>query len=273
MKRRFTLKNFLIKALIAYLVLVAVIFFIQRNLLYYPFGDYRSPQELGMNYVQELHLATADDKQALAWFAPPMEDSSGKVVVFFHGNGGGIVLNRGVLNLLREAQLGYLAVEYRGYPGYEGKTTEQGIYHDARASMEFLFKQGYEAEDIVLFGQSLGSGVAVQMATEYDVGLLVLLSPFTAIADAAASIYWYLPVQYLVLDRFDSFSKIQDVTAPVYIFHGTEDTLVPFSLGQRLYEQANDNKRFFELTGQDHNRVDIAAVIREIAAFAEKETP
>src|SRR5690606_3529702 len=108
---------------------------------------------------------------------------------------------------------------------------------------------------------------AVQMATEYEVGLVALIAPFTAIADAAADIYWYVPVHYLVLDRFDSYSKIRDVTAPIYIFHGTEDTLVPIALGQRLYDHATSQKRFFALEGQGHNRLEFARIIREIAGF------
>lgn len=260
--------------LIAYIGLVAILFLMQRNLLYYPFGAYQPPQEIGLQNTQELRLPTPDGQQALAWFSPPPEDSSGRVAVFFHGNGGGLKQNSFLLTMLQQSRLGFLAVEYRGYPGYEGKTTEENIYNDARAGMDFLEAQGYTPDKLILLGQSLGSGVAVQMATEYEVGLVALISPYTTIADAAAHIYWYLPVQWLVLDRFDSFGKIRDVTAPVYIFHGTEDTLVPFALGQRLYDHATTQKRFFALDGQDHNRLEFERIIREIAAFtgAEKVT-
>lgn len=255
----------------AYLALVAALFFIQRDLLYYPFGTYQPPQEIGLDGTQELWLPTPDGQEALAWFSPPPEDSSGRVVAFFHGNGGGLKHTAFLLTMLQQSGLGFLAVEYRGYPGYEGKTTEQNIYNDARAAMDFLVERGYTPDKRILLGQSLGSGVAVQMATEYDVGLVALIAPYTAIADAAAGIYWYIPVQWLVLDRFDSFSKIRDITAPLYIFHGTEDTLVPYALGQRLYDHATSQKRFFALDGQGHNSLEYAEIIREIAAFTGAE--
>lgn len=268
---RVSIRKILFTVVFAYAALLAVLFFSQRDLLYYPFGEYAPPQQAGLENTQEMRFATADGTQSLAWFSPPPEDSSGKVVVFFHGNGGSIGHNVGLLTRLQHERFGFLAMEYRGYPGYAGDTTEQNLYIDARAAMEFLQEQGYRGEDIILLGQSLGSGIAVQMAVEYDVALLALLSPFTAIADAAAEIYWYVPVQYLVLDRFDSYSKIADVSAPIYIFHGSDDTLVPIALGKRLYDRATAQKRFFEQEGKGHNNLDLTRVIRRIAEFTDAQ--
>lgn len=264
-------KRGLINFALFYFGLMAVLFFIQRNLLYYPNGDYAPPATAGMEHTQELRLPAPDGGKSLAWFSPPPEDSSGHVVVFFHGNGDRLGYLHRLLTRLQEARLGFLAVEYRGYPGSAGELSEASLYNDGRAALDFLQAQGYREEHIILLGQSLGTGVAVQMATEYDVALVALISPFTAIADAAAEIYWYMPVQFLVLDKFDSYSKIRDVTAPLYVFHGTDDTLVPFALGQRLYNHATTQKRFFALDGQGHNTVDMASIIREIALFTQSD--
>lgn len=265
------LKRLLILCIAFYVGLLIMLFLMQRSLLYHPHGDYAPPATAGMENTQELRLPAPDGGKSLAWFSPPPEDSSGHVVVFFHGNGDRLGHMRHLLTQLQEARLGFLAVEYRGYPGAAGALSEESLYNDGRAALDFLQAQGYRAEHIILLGQSLGTGVAVQMATEYDVALVALISPFTAIADAAAEIYWYMPVQYLVLDKFDSYRKIRDVTAPLYIFHGTDDTLVPFALGQRLYDHATTQKRFFALDGQGHNTVDMAAIIREIALFTQSD--
>lgn len=265
----FNWKKGLRSFLFAYAVLVVAMFLIQRGLLYQPFGTYQPPQEIGLEDTQELRLPTADGQAALAWFSPPPEDSSGHVVVFFHGNGGSLKYSNHLLAMLQARGLGFLGMEYRGYPGYEdGKTTETNIYHDARAGMAFLQEQGYTGDKVILLGQSLGSGVAVQMATEYDVALLALISPFTSVPDAAADIYWYLPARYLALDRFDSYSKIAGITTPLYIFHGTRDSMIPITHGQALYERAAaEEKRFFPLEGQSHNRMDTAYIARQIADF------
>lgn len=251
-----------------YALFVAVLFFTQRSLLYHPFGEY-TPHPT----AQELWLPTADGQKALAWFLPPPEDSRGKVVVFFHGNGGNLGFGSGMASRLQQLGFGVMMPEYRGYPGYAGELSEQGIYADARASMDFLKAQGYAAQDIYLYGQSLGSGVAVQMAKEYDIGLLALLSPFTSIPDAAAGTYWFVPVQWLVRDRYDSLSKIADIGAPLQIFHGTEDRLVPYVLGERLFDAAKEPKRFYAMEGLGHNDVDITFVLQQIARFAEDGQP
>lgn len=263
-------KRGLINFALFYFGLMAVLFFIQRDLLYYPSGEYQPPANAGMENTQELRLSSPDGDTSLAWFSPPPENSSGHIVVFFHGNGDNLGYLRHLLRRLQEARLGFLAVEYRGYPGSVGELNEQALYNDGRAALNFLQAQGYTAEHIILLGQSLGTGVAVQMATEYDVALLALVSPFTAIADAAAEIYWYMPVHYLVRDKFDSYSKIRDVSAPLYIFHGTDDTLVPFTLGERLYDRATTQKRFFVLQDKGHN-VNMAAIIHEITLFTQSK--
>lgn len=250
-----------------YLGTLVVLFVIQRSLIYQPFGTYQSPAERGLFQTEELSLSTEDGQKALAWFYPPPKDGDGKVLVYFHGNGGSMGQTAWLLRMMQQMGFGFLALEYRGYPGYDGTPTEAGIYYDARAAMHFLKEQGYKPADIILFGHSLGSGVAIQMATEYDVGLVALVSPYTSVADVAALVYWFVPARYLVLDRFDSHSKVISVTEPIYIFHGTEDRLIPYAVGRKLFDAITSEKRFFDLVGQDHNRLDFAYILRQIAAF------
>jgi fermentation-respiration switch protein FrsA (DUF1100 family) len=117
-----------VQGLIVYAVFVGILFTIQRSLLYYPHGGYQTPANLDLAHVQELHLPTADGQKALSWFAPPPEDASRNVIIYFHGNGNTLSRLAPLFEKFRSAGFGYLAPEYRGYPGYKGKTTEQGIY-------------------------------------------------------------------------------------------------------------------------------------------------
>lgn len=270
MKRYFSAispKRIALKLVFAYLALLLVLFIMQRSLLYVPSGEYFTPEQQGIQ-AQELHLPTAEGKEALAWFLPPPEDSSGKLVVFFHGNSGSLGTRTVLLEQIRKAGFGYLALEYPGYPGAAGKSTEESIYDAARAAMNFA-KEKFAAENIVLLGRSLGSAVAVQMATEYDIGLLALVSPFDKLASPASGQYWYVPAKLMLLDKYDSISKISNVTTPLMVFHGDADTLVPYPLGQALFEQANEPKEFFTLEGQGHNRVDMEFVLQKIGAHTQ----
>lgn len=229
-----------------YFGLMAILFIFQRDLLYRPFGDYAPPTLPG---VEELTLTDQDGTRIKAWFHPAPEGA--KTIVFFHGNGGNLTNYARIHQKFIDAGFGFLAITYRGYPGSEGRATEMGIYQDARAAMEYL--HDVPPEKRVIMGLSLGTGVAVQMATEYPASLLVLASPFTSVSDVAGGIYWYLPVHLLVRDPFDSFDKINRIKMPVYIFHSTDDPVVPYVLGKKLYDEAKGQKRLFTLEGEGHS--------------------
>jgi fermentation-respiration switch protein FrsA (DUF1100 family) len=143
--------------------------------------------------------------------------------------------------------------EYRGYSGLPGKPTEAGLYADARAYLHGLIAQGVKIEDIILFGHSLGTGVAVQMAREFHVGGLVLLAPYLSIPKMAQIQYPFLPAQFLALDRFENATKIKCIYAPILIVNGVNDQVVPPSQGRQLYELANEPRQFQSLPNHGHN--------------------
>jgi uncharacterized protein len=225
---------------LAYVALLVALYLGQRSLLYLP--DTSRPQlrslaELGF---REVTLTTADGLSLLSWYRPP--DGGAPVVAYFHGNGGHIGYRTDRMMRFAGQGLGVLLLEYRGYGGNPGTPTEAGLYADAKAALDFLARQGIPANRLVLYGESLGSGVAVHMAAEREIGALILEAPFTRVADAASYHYPYVPVSLLLRDRFDSISAIGNVGAPILILHGERDRVVPARFGHALFAAAPEPK-------------------------------
>src|SRR5215471_7733395 len=164
---------------------------------------------------------------------------------------------------------GLVALSYRGYGGSSGSPSEAGFIADANAAYAFALAR-YPAQRIVVWGESLGTGVAVALAAEHPVGAVVLESPFTSAADVGASRYWFAPVRLLMKDQFRSDLRIGKVTAPVLVLHGDHDEVVPFVLGERLYAMINAPKQFVRFPGLGHNGLGAQAVAAANAFLAEK---
>ena len=142
---------------------------------------------------------------------------------------------------------------YRGYCGSTGAPTEVGLHTDARSAYDWV-TQSYEASRLVAYGESLGTGVAVRLASEQPLAGLILDAPYTSTADVASLTYWYVPVSWLMLDQFRSLDIIEKVKAPILILHGTDDRTIPFAFGERLYVAAPEPKRFVRIEGGNHTR-------------------
>lgn len=241
--------------LAAYLVVVAVLFVSQRRLLYFPPKVLPTPEAAGIP-MQAVRLTTEDGLDLAAWYAPPRQ-ADGRVVVIFHGNAGSIAQRGGKAMAFLAAGYGVMMPEYRGFAGNPGSPSEQGLYRDARAALRWLADHGIPAERLILHGESLGTGVAVHIASETTPAAVILESPYTSIPDVAALQYRFIPVQTLMLDRYDSLAKIGRVRAPLLIIHGEQDTLIPAAQGARLHAAANEPKRLVLLPGGDH--VNLAA--------------
>jgi len=195
-------------------------------------------------------ITTSDGERLAGWYSPPEPDQ--RVILFLHGQGGRLAVQTNRWRRIREAGLGVLAISYRGYAGSTGTPSEEGLSRDARAAYDWL-RQRHAARDIVLHGHSLGSGVAVRLASEVEVAAVVLESPFTAAVDVAAERFPWLPVGWLMLDQFRSRDLIAKVKAPVLIAHGDKDSVIAFEQGRRLYELAREPKTFVHMPGSEHN--------------------
>jgi fermentation-respiration switch protein FrsA (DUF1100 family) len=244
-----TLLRLIAVAAVLYLALVALLYVMERTFLY-PASSYRvTAAEAGLPGFQDLTLATADGERLVAWWKPPQPDRA--VLVYFHGNGGSLWNRRYRARLLAEDGRGLLMVSYRGYSGSTGAPTETGLREDARAAYAWVTER-VEPARVVLYGESLGSGVAVRLASERPVGGVVLEAPYTSTADIAKLTYWFAPVDLLMRDQFRSIDLIDDIKAPLLVLHGERDGLIPIRFGRRLFEAAREPKRFASLPGVGH---------------------
>jgi fermentation-respiration switch protein FrsA (DUF1100 family) len=234
---------------------LGMLYFEQRNMMYITSAAKPSLQEAGVTGLEEISVKTDDGLSLFGWYKPSYPPSK-PTIVWFHGNASnvGITLRRAVPYLTKG--YGLLAVEYRGYAGNPGAPTEQGLYKDGRAFFEWLKAKGVAENNIIVYGESIGSGSAVQMATEYTVHTLILESPFTSTMDAAAFHYPYVPVKWLIKDRYENIAKIKDIKSPLILAYGDQDRVIPHRLGQALFDAAPEPKSRIVIEGGDHNNLD-----------------
>ncbi|PCJ97301.1 MAG: hypothetical protein COA45_10215 [Zetaproteobacteria bacterium] len=240
-----------IRVVLFYILFMCVIFIAQRTLIYFP--DKSKPALI--HGVEVVKLTTQDGQHLEAWYIPPTTENQ-LVIVLFHGNAGhyGHRINKVKDYLV--AGYGVLLAEYRGYGGNSGAISEVGFYHDGRAYMNWLLKKkNVNIEKIIPYGESIGSGVAVQMATEYDVGGLVLEVPFSSLLDIASRQYPFMPVKYLLKDRYMNIEKIDKINAPLLILHGHKDQTIPFDSAEKLFEMAKYPKKLIDFPQGNHNNL------------------
>lgn len=238
-----------------YLLLMGGMAVFQRDMIYHPGSERMEPSQAGLPEMVAVQVRTEDGHIGTSWYAPPKERHL-PTIVFFHGNAGTLAHRAHKARALLDRGYGVLLVGYRGYGGNPGRPTEDGLYNDARAALAWLIRKGIDANRIVLYGESLGTGVAVQMAGEFP-GLcaVVLESPFTRLPDLAPA-YVLPPVaQALMIDRFDNRAKIPHVTAPLLILHGEHDGLVPVAMGRELLRAARAEKEGAFLPNAAHNDI------------------
>lgn len=202
--------------------------------------------------VAELRFKTSDGLEAFGWYAPP-SDAAKPLILFFHGNGITISTFYPKAKYYMDMGYGAFICEYRGYSGRAGKPTEQGLYNDADACLNALKEKGHEPKNMVYYGESLGTGVAVNLAAENPPKGVVLESAYSSVRDVAEINYGIYPVDWMLDDKFDSIGKIEKVKAPLLIVHGVVDGVIPFGESRRLFDKANQPKQFAGLKRGDHN--------------------
>lgn len=248
------LLRLIIPLAILYLAFAGIMYVFQRNFLYFPDTNTPEISDYKLDGVYDVvNVRTADGLTLHGWYHAPDRDDY-PVIIYFHGNGGNFSSRSFLVTSYIEAGYGVLLAEYRGYGGNPGSPSEKGLYIDADAWINLLinnFNKSYQ--DIVLFGESLGTGVSVEMAVRYNVRAVILQSPYTSIVDLAQSQYPILPADMLLLDKYDSLSKIEDVHAPLLIVHGAKDRVVPIRYGKELFARANQDRKFLEIREAGHN--------------------
>lgn len=238
---------------VLYGLLCGGMYLFQRDLLYpgAHHGGYRPPQESNLaDRFDEVKLLTTDGVELTGWHAHG--DGAHPTIVFMHGNADTMAGTASIAHPYIARGYAAFIVPYRGYDGQRGNPTEQGLYADARAAATWLKATGLRPGDMVLFGHSLGTGVATQLAAELKPRALVLFAPFTSTVDVAKRLYPFLPVSLLAKDRFDNAAKIARVGVPVFVAHGDADRTVPFAQGKALADMARQPKLFVPLPGAGH---------------------
>jgi uncharacterized protein len=255
---------------------VGSMYFFQSRFIYYPqLGKeiVATPADMGLAY-EEVDLRTEDGETLSAWWVPAPEARG--AFLLLHGNAGNISHRLGYAAIFRRLGYSTLLVDYRGYGDSTGEPSEEGTYLDATASWAWLTQTRRIAPgDIVVFGESLGGGVATWLASRHTPRALVLASTFTSIPDLAEELYPYLPVRLLARVRYDNLARLGDINAPLLIMHSPDDEIVAYRHARRLFEAAREPKRFFELAG-GHNEsfaVKQEEWVKALADFLVELTP
>lgn len=243
--------NFLFVVFLVYFGFIAVMYLMQRSMIYYP--DTNRPADV--DGVERAKVHTSDGLTLEGFYLPPVE-TGGRIVVFFHGNAGHYGHRLYKAALLNSAGYGVLLVGYRGYGGNPGSPHEEGFYRDGRAFMDWVQKEKAVSSDrLVLYGESIGSGAATQMAVEYDISGLVIEASFASLLDMAGRHYPFLPVRLLLKDRFLNDQKIGKINAPLLIVYTENDRVVPSASTRKLFDAAIEPKEIVDIPQAHHNNL------------------
>lgn len=236
-----------------YALLVGGLAVFQRDMIYHPSSEVVTPAQAGVPEMVPVPVCTEDNLVITGWYAPATQPQAATIALF-HGNAGTLAHRAHKARMLMDAGYGVFLVGYRGYGGNPGRPSEIGLYSDSRAALTWLVNQGIAETSLVAYGESLGTGVAVQMAAEHpDLAALVLEAPFTRLPDLAPA--FLLPgfADMLMTDRYDSLGKIGAIQTPLLILHGEHDGVVPVSMGRQVFAAAMGEKEGAFLAQAGHN--------------------
>lgn len=248
-----TLMGIAVGVALAYVGFGALLFTFQRDQQYHPRGSIAVPASSAERGVALVTLTVPDGERIAAWYRTA--DPGHPTILYLPGNGGSVADSHDRFEDLIDEGFGLLGISYRGYPGSTGSPTEEGLFLDAEAGYDFLVENGVSAADVIVYGWSLGSGVATHLASRRSVGALVLEAPFLSAEAIARLRYPLYPIRLLMKDPFRSDLLLPDLTAPLVVVHGTEDRTIPFSHGREFVERYQGPKRLIEIPGGTHTNI------------------
>ncbi len=259
----------LVNALIVVAVGLAIVWAGQRALIYFPTSDVPSPAAAGVPHAQVVTYETVDGLTLEGWFVPAVRPGSGHTLIVFNGNAGHRGDRAYLAAQLSARGVAVLLVDYRGYGGNPGLPSEEGLARDARAALAYVGRR-YDVDltRIAFFGESLGAAVALRLALEYPPSALILRSPFSSLSTIGQFHYPFLPVRWLLRDRYPSIERIAQVSCPLLVVVGAEDRIIPAADSELLFAAAKHPKRLVTIDSADHNDEELAAgsiLIRAIA--------
>ena len=257
------IKSFFLLILI-YFVITVVVYFFQRKLLYHPF----SPQITGKGLIhnfETINFKTSDNFELKGWFH--LKNLNKKTILFLHGNAGNLDNRIDKLNFLGNMDINFLIISWRGYSGNPGNPSETGLYKDALGGIEWLNKKGISNDRIILYGESLGTAIATEVAQNENFAGIILEAPFTSMVDMGQKIYPIFPVKFLLKDKYESKNKIKNIKSPILVLHGRKDKIVPFYMGEKIFEMANSPKFKYFTDLDDHMMNFDEKLVNEIDLF------
>ena len=233
-----------------YLIVTLIMYVFQRKLLYYPNINSQIISDGLIHSFENINIKTKDNINLKGWFH--LKDLKKKTILFFHGNAGTLGDRIYKLNFLGNLDVNFLIIAWRGYSGSSGKPSEFGLYQDAKSALNWLNSKGITDDKIVLYGESLGTSVAIEVGQNRDFAGMILESPFTSMVDLGRKHYPLFPIKLLLKDKYESKNKIKNIKFPVLIMHGEKDKVVPFYMGKEIYNLANKPKSKYFTENDDH---------------------
>jgi fermentation-respiration switch protein FrsA (DUF1100 family) len=241
----------------------------EERLIFHPDNMiHQTPGSVGLTF-DDVHFTAHDGVRLNGWYIPYV--GAERTLLWFHGNAGNISHRVENIKLLHDnLRINIFIFDYRGYGRSEGKVSEMGTYLDGAAAVEYLRAQ-YQVQprQLVIFGRSLGAAVAAEMATQVESLILILESPFVSVPEMARTIFPLLPLRCLLSTEYNTLEKAQRVKTPLLILHGDRDEIVPITQARRVFEVANEPKRFYTIPGASHNDTYLAGGEAYFAALRE----
>ncbi|NOY88633.1 MAG: alpha/beta hydrolase, partial [FCB group bacterium] len=246
---------FLMIPLGIYVGVVLYLYFNQKNMIFYPKKDFdASPKEFNLQW-ENVDIPVGNKENIFGWYFPVTNSNAHKVVLFCHGNAGNISHRLSTVQFFVGLEINVFIFDYRGYGQSKGESKESNLYTDARLCYKWLVeRKNFQPKDIFILGRSLGGAVAIDLATKVACGGLIVESSFTSATELGKKIFPWFPIKSLVKYRFDSIDKIDLVNCPLLVAHSPEDDMIPFYMGEALFEKAKKPKKFFRLNGLHNER-------------------
>ena len=251
--------------IVTYCLLLTFVFFYQRKLLYHPnFSNHVTGDGL-IHSIEKINIKTEDNIDLKGWFH--LKDLKKKTILFFHGNAGTLDNRIYKLNFLGNLDINFLIIAWRGYSGSSGKPTELGLYQDAKSAVNWLNLKGIAEKNIILYGESLGTSVAIEIGQSKNFAGMILEAPFTSMVDTGKKYYPFFPVKLLLKDKYESKNKIKNIKFPILVMHGKKDKIIPFYMGEAIYNLANKPKFKYFSDNDDHMMDFDENLVNEISSF------
>ena len=262
---RTNLLKFFLIILLLYLAILFFLFFYQRNLLYHPNENNYYGDKLTVD-IEKVKIVTKDNIELLAWYHEKnLKDY--KTILYFHGNAGSLENRIHKLNHFENLDVNFLIIAWRGFSGNKGKPSEDGLYEDGQSALKWLSNKGIEEKNIIIYGESLGTGIATHISQNKNFAGIILETPFTSMIDVAKTFYPYIPVSLVLKDKFENKKKMKNISSPILVMHGELDQIVPFSMGEKIFKIAN-NPKYSYFTKYDNHMMEFDEnLIRALESF------